>query len=202
MVRHNSCLLQNGSAKSLQNGVAQPQHYQEFSYKMALMSRNLCLLQNGPTKALENGEAQPLPSTKWVHQISTKWRGTTAALPRVLSTKWLGFFLAKKIVDKVCPKFVQGRGAGAPPLCRAFELPCYFVGIEKHFVGSVVGSLSKWRPPTTGVIGRGIINPCFLQYLNIPILSCCSNLMFDHRFLDIDFGWLGMKWCVSSPAIL
>ena len=24
------------------------------------------------------------------------------------------------------------------------------------------------------------LNPCFLQYLNIPIMSFCSNLMFDH----------------------
>ena len=24
-------------------------------------------------QSLQNGEAQPLPSTKWVHQISTKW---------------------------------------------------------------------------------------------------------------------------------
>ena len=55
MVRHNPCLPQNGSTKSLQNGEAQPLHYQEFSLQNGF-GANEPLKKRQP---LQNGSGQP-----------------------------------------------------------------------------------------------------------------------------------------------
>jgi len=45
--------------------------------------------------------------------------------------KMARLFLSKKNVDKIFPKFAQARGGWEQPFCRAFELQCHFVVMQK-----------------------------------------------------------------------